>query len=95
MKISELNEDKRPFWDNFVQHHPHSLPQHLSGWQEVIQNVYGYQTRYLLAEEAGKIVGILPLFWVNSFIMGSIVRTMPGGLVANCEETGRFVNQRR
>lgn len=86
-KIPELTEQKRPFWNSYVQQHACGLPQHLAGWQDVIQNTYGYQTRYLLAEKNEKIVGVLPLFLVDSFILGRTVRTMPGGLVADCNET--------
>ncbi|MCA9923966.1 MAG: GNAT family N-acetyltransferase, partial [Anaerolineales bacterium] len=76
---------KRPFWDQYVCQSPHGLPLHLSGWQDVMVQTYGYETRYLTAVSQDRIVGVLPLFFVCSPLVGSVVRTMPGGLCADSD----------
>jgi FemAB-related protein (PEP-CTERM system-associated) len=59
----------------------------LAAWQTVLHNTYGYETRYLLAQdEQGAIAGILPLFVVRSPLLGSAVTTLPGGMCADDEE---------
>lgn len=83
MRISPLTEIDASRWDMYVKLHPDGLPQHLSGWQDVLTDTYGYETRYLLAEDDGRIVGVMPLFAVRSLLIGNKVTTMPGGLCAD------------
>ena len=83
--ITELNGRNRTAWDDFVYTSPNGLPTHLSGWQTVMHQTYGYETHYLLAEQAGEVVGVLPLFFVPSQLTGRRAMTMPGGLCAQDE----------
>ncbi len=90
MRVTELTYAERGLWDAFVQAAPHGLPQHLSGWQDVLANTYGYDTCYLVAwHEANghgpTIAGVMPLFLVKSPIFGRTAMTMPGGLCAEDE----------
>ena len=91
--IEELTEEKRVTWDNYVCHSPAGLPQHLSGWREVLHKTYGYATHYLLAShsngEQAPIVGVLPLFFVQSLLTGRTAMTMPGGLCADHAEVAQ------
>lgn len=41
MRVTELTRGERGLWDAFVRAAPHGLPQHLSGWQEVLSKTYG------------------------------------------------------
>jgi predicted N-acyltransferase len=60
----------------------------LAAWQTVLRNTYGYETRYLMAQdEVGAIVGVMPLFVLRSPLLGSAVTTLPGGMCADDEET--------
>ncbi len=88
MRISELTEEERPQWDAYVRDAAGGLPQHLSGWRDVLARTYQYETHFLMATEADedgdeRIVGVAPIFRVSSRLLGDTVSTMPGGLCAD------------
>ena len=76
-------------WDRFILNSPHSLPTQLSAWKEVLQFVYNYPCFFLMASEGEYITGVLPLFQVNSPIIGNSLQSMPGGLCAANLETAQ------
>ena len=41
MSITELTPDEQPAWDAYVRQAVGGLPQHLSGWQTVLQETRG------------------------------------------------------
>ena len=84
--ITELTEDARPVWDYYVENAACGLPQHLSGWRDVLYKTNGYETHYLMALEGTQVVGVLPLFIVRSVLIGHTATTMPGGLCADTDE---------
>ena len=81
--IDALTADTCDKWDAYVQFARDGLPLHLSGWRQVMQKTYGYETRYLMARSGHRIVGVLPLFLVPSRLTGKRAMTMPGGLCAD------------
>ena len=81
--ISDLTDDNCKAWDAYVRSAQVGLPLHLSGWRHVLQNTYGYETRYLLAQSTHRIVGVLPLFLLPSRLTGKRAMTMPGGVCAD------------
>jgi FemAB-related protein (PEP-CTERM system-associated) len=81
--ISELGDDTCEAWDAYVRSAQDGLPLHLSGWRRVLRNSYGYETKYLLAQSAHAIVGVLPLFLLPSRITGRRAMTLPGGVCAD------------
>jgi FemAB-related protein (PEP-CTERM system-associated) len=83
--ITELQERDRPIWDAYVENSAHGLPTQLSGWHDVMSKTYGYETHYLMAAEGEKVVGVLPLLIVRSFLVGDSATSMPGGLCADSE----------
>lgn len=83
LTITPLTESLIPAWDAYVNQSPTGLPQHLSGWQTVLQATYGYQTPYLLARANNRVTGVLPLFFIKSLLTGHSATTMPGGLCAD------------
>jgi hypothetical protein len=90
MIVTQLAQADRPLWDAFVRQSPTGLPQHLTGWQDVLYKTYGYETCYLVAwhsqNGAGRsVAGIMPLFLVQSPLLGRTLTTMPGGLCAENE----------
>ncbi len=95
MNIEELTERDCAAWDNYVHASPAGLPQHLSGWRTVLRNTYGYATKYLLVRcehavnAVAPIVGVMPLFFVNSLLTGHTAMTMPGGLCADNAEVAQ------
>lgn len=83
MNIRELAREDWALWDAYVRASRAGLPQHLAAWQQVLQRTYGYATHYLAAWEGGRIVGVMPLFWIDSPILGRTLTTLPGGLCAD------------
>jgi len=84
--INELTEHDGAAWDDYVRTSVHGLPQHLSGWRQVLHTAYGYETPFLMAWEGEHVVGVLPLFLVHSLVTGNAATTMPGGLCADRDE---------
>jgi FemAB-related protein (PEP-CTERM system-associated) len=94
MIITELTAQECPTWDAYVESHVAGLPLHLSGWRDVLTGIGGYETPYLLACEAGRPVGVLPLFVVRSFLVGDSLTTPPGGLCADSEAAAAALIER-
>lgn len=84
--ISKLSDDLTGKWDRYVTAASTGLPLHLSGWRDVLRSTYGYETCYLLARDPQHIVGVLPLFFVPSFLTGKRAMTLPGALCAEDKE---------
>ena len=74
-------------WDKYVLGHPEASFFHLSGWREVIERAFGYETWFLLAERKDGICGVLPLARVKSFLFGDAFISTPfcvyGGVIAS------------
>ena len=91
--ITELTDRDCPAWDAYVKNAALGLPQHLSGWRDVLYNTYGYETPFLIARQGERVVGVLPLFLVRSVLMGNTAMTMPGGLCAeDAEVAAELIN---
>jgi serine/alanine adding enzyme len=77
-------------WDRFVESHPRATVGHLSAWGTLAREAYGHESLYLVAEEGGEIVGVLPLVRIASRLFGRRLVSMPfldyGGVLA---EPGR------
>jgi len=82
----DVSED----WDAFVAATSNATLSHLSGWREIITNVYGHKTFYLTACQDGEIAGVLPLVQIKSRLFGNSLTSMPfqdyGGIVAVNQE---------
>nr|CRH08074.1 Conserved protein of unknown function, putative acyl-CoA N-acyltransferase [Candidatus Magnetococcus massalia] len=77
-------------WDAFVTAHGEGSFFHLSGWQRLLEELYGHTSYYLYAEQAGQIVGVLPLARVTSRLFGDQLVSTPfcvyGGALASSAE---------
>lgn len=67
----------RALWEAFVEACPSATFFHRIGWREVMHEVFGHRTHYLLAERQGGIVGVLPLAEVKSFLFGHALVSLP------------------
>jgi FemAB-related protein (PEP-CTERM system-associated) len=76
----------RARWDEFVESCPEATFFHRIGWKDVMESCFGHPTRYLLAERDTRIVGVLPLAEVKSFLFGHALVSLPfcayGGVAA-------------
>ena len=87
------NFSDRELWDSYVHSHHCSSNYHLFGWRDVIERSFGHRCFYLAAQDAtGKIVGVLPLVFMQSRIFGRFLVSLPffnyGGLLCDRQEIG-------
>jgi FemAB-related protein (PEP-CTERM system-associated) len=73
--------------DAYVDAHPAGTGYHQHAWLGVIERSFGHETRYLVAESAGGIAGVLPLVFFRSRLFGSFAVSLPflnyGGVLAD------------
>jgi FemAB-related protein (PEP-CTERM system-associated) len=68
-------------WDDYVRATPGSSFGHLSGWRALVEASYGCEAWYWLAEDEGRIRGVLPLFVRRR--REPALFSAPGGLLAD------------
>jgi len=77
-------------WDDFVLSHSHGSPFHLMAWKKTISEVFGYIPKYLVAEQSGRIRGVLPLFLVQNLLVKKALISSPfavyGGVLSDGPE---------
>ena len=85
--IRPLTSDQMPAWDVFVDAAPDATFFHRSGWKTAIEQAFGHDCPYLMAEAGGQVVGVLPLTRIKSLLFGhALVSTgfgVYGGPVGN------------
>jgi FemAB-related protein (PEP-CTERM system-associated) len=73
-------------WNAFVFSQPEATFFHRIEWRDVLARAFGHCGHYLLAERAGRIVGVLPLVEIRSALFGNALISTPfcvyGGIVA-------------
>ena len=69
--LQAYSDELRSAWDSYVHNHPSGSPFHLIGWKRSVETTYGFESRYLLAEERGEVSGFCPCSWFQ--IQSSVV----------------------
>ncbi|MEJ2629726.1 MAG: FemAB family PEP-CTERM system-associated protein [Acidihalobacter sp.] len=91
MRIRAMAAADAPAWDAFVDGHPDASFFHRSGWSTVLERAFGHKTHYLLAEDGGEVIGVLPLARVRSRLFHDALISTPfcvyGGAVARDQQT--------
>lgn len=89
-KVSVLSPSYYQAWDDYVDNHIDGTFYHLSGWKQLIEDVYRHRCHFLYCSDGDKITGILPLVEQKSFLFGHSLISMPicvlGGAIADNEE---------
>lgn len=79
-------------WDTFVREHPLGSPCHLTAWKRGVEASFGHRPHYLMAQEAGRLQGVLPLFEVRGLLGGRALVSVPygvyGGILATTATAG-------
>ena len=91
--IELLKPELASAWDVYVHKHPQATFCHLSGWKNIIENVYRHKAYYLAAIEKKalarpknlqcskgrktQIVGILPLIHLKHYLFGNSLISLP------------------
>jgi FemAB-related protein (PEP-CTERM system-associated) len=95
--VRELGPDSAG-WDAFVHAHPRATFFHLAAWREVIARAFGHRAFYLVAEQDGAVVGVLPLAQVKTRLFGHTLISSPfcvyGGPLAADAEAARALADR-
>lgn len=90
VQVREMRAGDEAAWDAYVLAHEHGSPFHLIAWKRSIEETFGYRPMYLVAERAGVVCGVLPLFRVNTVLTGKILLSTPfavyGGVLADTHE---------
>ena len=94
--VRPLEADDRARWDAYVQAHPEATFFHRVGWKRVIEDAFGHRTHFLLAEQDGDIVGVLPLAEIRSRLFGHSLGSLPfcayGGILADHDAAYRALD---
>ncbi len=73
-------------WNAFVQADERATVFHRFEWRQIIARAYGHEAHYLVAEEQGRLRGVLPLFVLRSRLFGKALVSLPftdyGGILA-------------
>lgn len=97
LSLHRLAPDTYAAWDAYVFAHPHATFFHRAGWQRIIESVFRHPTFFLLAQRAGRIVGVLPLAQVNSRLFGNSLSSLPfavyGGVLADDADAAAALEQ--
>lgn len=71
LAIRTMTDADRTRWDRFVDAQPEATFFHRAGWRDAVGRGFGHRAHYLLAEDDGEVVGVLPLVQVSSRLFGN------------------------
>ncbi|TQV71859.1 FemAB family PEP-CTERM system-associated protein [Exilibacterium tricleocarpae] len=96
VSVSAIDDARQSDWDDYVSGHPQASIYHHYGWRQVIDSSFNHRGFYLAATDStGRIVGILPLIWLQSRLFGSFSVSIPffnyGGPLADCADTAALL----
>ena len=96
IRVTPLGESTTA-WDAFVHAQPHATFFHLAAWRGVIEKAFAHRAHYLVAEQDGAIVGVLPLVQVRTRLFGHMLISNPfcvyGGPLAVSAEACRALGE--
>lgn len=74
-------------WNTYVARHANATLFHTIAWRDAVKEAFGHEDIYLAAFRHDRIVGVLPIFFVNSRIGGRMLVSVPygvgGGVIAD------------
>jgi FemAB-related protein (PEP-CTERM system-associated) len=89
VRVLPLPVERESSWDAYVRAHTDGTFFHLSGWRNVLARAFGHRGHYLLAEQDGRICGVLPLAEMRSRLFGHTLVSTPfcvyGGILADSD----------
>ncbi len=80
VNVRAASDADRGSWNDFVEQCPTASFFHLFEWRDIMRDVFGHRTHYLLAERGGRICGVLPLAQVKSRLFGHSLVSLPFGV---------------
>ena len=96
--VSRLQDGQRCAWDTFVKNHDLGSIFHTLAWRDTVKQTFDHEDTYLLVLRGGEIVGVFPMFLVNSRFAGRLLMSVPcaveGGVLAvESEAAGALFNE--
>ena len=86
IRVNILKQEEEDLWDQYVHNSSATSLYHLSGWKRVVEKTFNHATYYVYASCDNRIVGILPLVFLKSFLFGKFLISLPffnyGGIIA-------------
>lgn len=77
MKIITCDRTHGPAWDAYIAAAPGGSFYHRFGWKAINERELDHATAFLAAHDGERIVGVLPLVQVKSWLFGNIACSMP------------------
>lgn len=77
VKIERLTKEKEDKWVMFTQRYVYNEYSFTLEWRDILTKSFNYQSFYYLIFSGQEIIGILPLFFVNSRILGNRIISIP------------------
>tara|TARA_R110002167_G_scaffold185375_2_gene385952 strand:+ start:1196 stop:2242 length:1047 start_codon:yes stop_codon:yes gene_type:complete len=85
-------------WDAFVDQCERGSFFHLSGWKQIVEQVFKHKSHFMFAEQDGAIVGVLPLVEQKSFLFGHTLVSTPfcvyGGVASDSDDVMVFLEDK-
>jgi FemAB-related protein (PEP-CTERM system-associated) len=75
VRLAQPSDEQR--WDEFVDRCPEATFFHRFGWKRILENVIHHRTAYALAEADDKVLGVLPLAEIRSWMFGNCLVSLP------------------
>jgi len=96
MIVRQAVETDQEGWDRYVLGHAQGSPFHLNAWRKSIEETFSYESKHVVAETAGSITGVLPLFLVENFLVRKVLISSPfsvyGGILADSAEVREAIH---
>ena len=97
-EVIEAGIADRDNWMSFVSSRPEACLYHDYRWKDVLEESFGHKPSYLMARDAGKTIGVLPLIFMDSRIMSPAFISLPflnyGGMLARDGEAALSLLER-
>lgn len=77
IEVRRFEDGDAARWEAFVEDCPEATFFHRAGWRDVIERAFKHRTHYLYAEQAGRIIGVLPLAEIRSLLFGHTLVSTP------------------
>ncbi|MAA58663.1 MAG: PEP-CTERM system-associated, FemAB-related protein [Alcanivorax sp.] len=88
--VRQVSWQDSSIWDQYVEQHPQATPYHLMAWGRAVEKAYGHRCIYLVAEQEGSLVGVLPLVAFSIPLLGTQLCSLPfcdlGGILSDNEQ---------
>ncbi len=87
---TDVSEDE---WTAYLEAHAETTAYHQWGWETVFRRAFRHRTDRLVARRSGRIVGVLPVVTMKSWLFGRFMVSLPwvnyGGVLASTVGAGR------